>query len=141
MTNGEWSGRGGGGDAHPAGPAGGPGTGRADEHPHRDLRDRCNICCRFAAATASALAAAPSNGCPSGYQLLSVPTLTAEGYRVPALVDSPSRGVVGEGPGVGWGWIGQPGNGDGWVCAVQLGNQLTPFGLPVYNFIDNQLPA
>jgi hypothetical protein len=49
--------------------------------------------------------------------------------------------VVGEGPGVGRGWIGQPGNADGWVCAVQLGNQLTPFGLPVYNFIDNQLPA
>ena len=44
---------------------------------------------------------------------------------MPALVDSPSSGVVGEGPGVGRGWIGQPGNGDGWVCAVQLGNQLT----------------
>jgi hypothetical protein len=109
----------------------------------------CTVICAIAAtlaagsllAAASALAAAPSNGCPSGYQLLSVPTLTAEGYRVPALVDSPSSGVVGEGPGVGRGWIGQPGNGDGWVCAVQLGNQLTPFGLPVYNFIDNQLPA
>ena len=99
----------------------------------------CTVICAIAApvaagsllAAASALAAAPSNGCPSGYQLLSVP----------ALVDSPSSGVVGEGPGVGRGWIGQPGNGDGWVCAVQLGNQLTPFGLPVYNFIDNQLPA
>jgi hypothetical protein len=88
-----------------------------------------------------AQAAAPSNGCPSGYQLLSVPTLTAEGYKVPALIDSPTSGVVGEGPGVGNGWIGQPGNGDDWVCGVQLGNQLTPFGLPVYNFIDNQLPA
>ena len=109
----------------------------------------CTVICAIAAtlaagsllAAASALAAAPWNGCPSGYQLLSVPTLTGEGYRVPALVDRPSSGVVGEGPGVGRGWIGQPGNGEGWVCAVQLGNQLTPFGLPVYNFIDNQLPA
>ena len=65
----------------------------------------------------------------------------ASALAASALVDSPSSGVVGEGPGVGRGWIGQPGNGDGWVCAVQLGNQLTPFGLPVYNFIDNQLPA
>jgi hypothetical protein len=81
----------------------------------------CAIAATFAAgsllAAASALAAAPSNGCPSGYQLLSVPTLTAEGYRVPALVDNPSSGVVGQGPGVGRGWTGQPGNGDGWVCA------------------------
>lgn len=60
----------------------------------------CTAICAIAAAlaagsllaAASALAAAPSNGCPSGYQLLSVPT-------------------------------------------------LTPFGLPVYNFIDNQLAA
>ena len=94
-----------------------------------------------ALASGPALAAPPSNGCPSGYQLLSVQTLTAEGYKVPALVDSPTSGVVGEGPGVGNGWIGQPGNADGWVCGVKLGNQLTPFGLPVYNFIDNQLPA
>ena len=65
----------------------------------------------------------------------------AAGRGASALVDSPRSGVVGEGPGVRRGWIGQPGNGDGWVCAVQLGNQLTPFGLPVYNFIDNQLPA
>lgn len=92
-------------------------------------------------AAGPALAAAPSDGCPPGYQLLSVQALTAEGYQVPALVDSPTSGVVGAGPGTGEGWVGQPGNGDGWVCGVQLGNQLTPFGLPVYNFIDNQLPA
>ena len=105
----------------------------------------CAIAATLAAgsmvAAAPALAAPPANGCPSGNQLLSVPTLTSEGYQVPTLVDSPTSGMVGEGPGVGRGWIGQPGNGDGWVCAVQLGNQLTPFGLPVYNFIDNQLPA
>ena len=51
---------------------------------------------------------------------------------VPALVDSPASGVKS---------FGHPGDGDGWVCGHQLGNQLTPFGLPVYNFIDNQLPA
>jgi hypothetical protein len=79
-----------------------------------------------------ALAAPPPNGCPAGYQLLSVQTLTAEGYKVPALVDSPTSGVRS---------FGQPGNGDGWVCGVKNGNQLTPFGLPVYNFTDNQLPA
>lgn len=83
-------------------------------------------------AAAPALAAPPSNGCPAGYQLLSVQTLTAEGYKAPALVDSPASGLDS---------FGNPGNGDGWVCGVQLGNQLTPFGLPVYNFIDNQLPA
>ena len=79
-----------------------------------------------------AMAAPPPNGCPAGYQLLSVQTLTAEGYKVPALVDSPTSGVKS---------FGHAGNGDGWVCGHQLGNQLTPFGLPVYNFIDNQLPA
>jgi hypothetical protein len=79
-----------------------------------------------------AMAGPPPNGCPAGYQLLSVQTLTAEGYMVPALVDSPTSGVKS---------FGHPGDGDGWVCGHQLGNQLTPFGLPVYNFIDNQLPA
>ena len=76
--------------------------------------------------------AAPPNGCPAGYQVLSVQTLTAGACKVPALVDSPTSGLDS---------FGKPGNGDGWVCGVQLGNQLTPFGLPVYNFIDNQLPA
>jgi hypothetical protein len=79
-----------------------------------------------------AFAAAPTNGCPSGYELLSVQTLTAEGYRIPSLIDSPTSGALS---------FGQPGNGDGSVCGVQLGNKLTPFGLPLYNFIDNQLPA
>ena len=74
----------------------------------------------------------PSNGCPNGYQLLSVATLSSEGYKVPAKVDSPTSGIRS---------FGQPGNGDGWVCGVQLGNQLTSFGLPLYNFMDNQLPA
>ena len=86
----------------------------------------------FAPAGTPAMAAPPPSGCPAGYQLLSVQTLTAEGYMVPALVDSPTSGVKS---------FGHPGDGDGWVCGHQLGNQLTSFGLPVYNFIDNQLPA
>jgi hypothetical protein len=83
-------------------------------------------------AAAPALAAPPPNGCPAGYQLLSVQTLTAEGYHAPALVDSPTSGVLS---------YGKPANGDGYVCGVKRGNQLTPFGLPVYEFADNTLPA
>jgi hypothetical protein len=82
--------------------------------------------------TGSALAAAPTNGCPSGYQRLYVPTLTAEGYHLPALIDSPTSGILS---------FGQPGNNNDYVCGVQLGNQLTSFGLPVYEFTDDQLPA
>jgi hypothetical protein len=84
------------------------------------------------ALAGTALAGAPTNGCPSGYTRLSVPTLSAEGYRLPALIDSPTSGVLS---------FGQPGNNDQYVCGVQLGNQLTSFDLPVYNFIDDQLPA
>lgn len=80
----------------------------------------------------AAWAAAPSNGCPAGYELMSVATLSSQGYHVPALVDSPLSGVLS---------FGQPGNDDHYVCAVQLGKRLTSFGLPIYNFIDNQLPA
>ncbi len=79
-----------------------------------------------------ASAAAPANGCPAAFQLLSVPVLTAEGYHLPALVDSPTSGIKS---------FGQPGNGDGWVCGKQLGDRLTSFGGPLYLFIDNQLPA
>jgi hypothetical protein len=78
-------------------------------------------------------AAPPSDGCARGFQLLSVQTLTDQGYHVPALVDSPTSGVLSYGR--------YPGNGDGWVCGVPLGNQTTSFGLPVYEFIDDQLPA
>lgn len=77
-------------------------------------------------------AAPPDNGCPSGYQLLSVADLAAQGYQVPGRVDDPNSGVLS---------FGQPGNGDGLVCAVQLGNRLTPWGDPIYNFTDNGLPA
>ena len=59
----------------------------------------------------------------------------ASALAASALVDSPSSGVVGVGPG----WIARQRRRLG-VCRA-TGNQLTPFGLPVYNFIDNQLPA
>lgn len=80
----------------------------------------------------AALAGAPTNGCPAGFQLLSVATLLSLGYHVPALVDSPSSGIK---------TFGQPGNGDGFVCAIKQGNQVTLSGLQLYNFFDNQLPA
>lgn len=83
-------------------------------------------------AQVTAKADTSSNGCPTGYQLLSVATLTSEGYRVAAEVDSPTSGVLS---------YGQPGNGDGSVCGVRLGNRLTHFGLPFFNFIDDTLPA
>jgi hypothetical protein len=83
--------------------------------------------------SAPASAATPiSNGCPAGFQLLSVSTLSAEGYHAPGLVDDPNSGILS---------YGRPGNGDGLVCGVQLGHQTTSFGLPIYDFIDNTLPA
>ncbi len=80
----------------------------------------------------TAQAAAPSGGCPVGYQRLTVDSLTAQGYGVPGLVDDPSSGI--------WSF-GQPGNGNGFVCARQMGNRVTHFGGPYYNFLDDGLPA
>lgn len=101
-------------------------------------RAMTGLSCAVALSTATvvlsggaAFAAAPSDGCPAGFQLQSVDTLSGLGYRVPAQVDSPSCGVT---P------FGHSGNGDGYVCAVQLGKRVGSFG-PIYNFIDNQLPA
>ncbi len=102
-------------------------------------RTLTRLSCAVALSTATiglssgaAFADAPSNGCPAGYQLLSVAPLSALGYHVPGKVDSPLSGILS---------FGQPGNGDGSVCGVLLGKQVTSFGLPIYNFIDNQLPA
>lgn len=92
-------------------------------------------------ARLAASAAPPPNGCPAGYQLMSVTALSAQGYRVPAEVDSPTSGVVGHGSGNGASWVQSPGDGDGYVCARALGNQTTPWGGQLYDFIDNQLPA
>lgn len=84
------------------------------------------------AAATPAVAAPPSDGCPAGYSVLSVAVLSAAGYQVPAAVDSATSGIRS---------FGQPGNGNGLVCGVKLGNQLTPWGDPIYNFLDDQLPA
>jgi len=73
-----------------------------------------------------------ADGCPAGYTALSVADLTSQGYRVPGQVDDPASGLLS---------YGRPGNGDGVVCGVQLGNQLTTFGDPLYNFMDDTLPA
>jgi hypothetical protein len=86
----------------------------------------------IALAAPPSWAAARGNSCPAGYTLMSVADLSALGYTVPAQVDSPTSGILS---------FGQPGNGDGYVCAVKLGNQLTPWNTPIYNYIDNQLPA
>jgi hypothetical protein len=79
-----------------------------------------------------ALAAPLSDGCPAGYDLLSVAVLAPQGYRVPGQVDDPNSGVRS---------FGSLGNGDGWVCAVALGSRTTPWGGQIYNFWDNTLQA
>lgn len=83
-------------------------------------------------AAVPAQADAPTTGCPRGYTLLSVADLTAQGYRVPLKVDNPNSGILS---------FGRPGNGDGYICAVAVGNQTTPFGTQLYQFFDNTLPA
>lgn len=84
----------------------------------------------FAAAPASA-AEPVANGCPAGFELLSVDELTQQGYQLPSLVDDPTSGYAS---------FGQPGNGDGWVCGVPL-HHLTFLGLQGYNFLDNNLQS
>ena len=81
------------------------------------------------ALAAPAQAVAPSAGCPSGFQRLEVAPLTSAGYRVPALVDSPDQNLS-------FGHV--AGNGNGFVCAVPLGNQQFD-GLQIYNFFDDSL--
>lgn len=87
------------------------------------------------AATAGTLAvgpalAAPAIGCPTSYQLLSVSDLSTLGYAVPAQMDDPTSGFRS---------FGHAGNGNGWVCALPLGNQTTSFGAQLYNFMDDTL--
>ena len=89
--------------------------------------------------TGPALATAPSAGCPAGYQLLSVQSLTAQGYKAPAEVDDPTSGVES---------FGRPGNGDGFVCgralpqAACIAHASGPCPVPVfYEFEDDVLPA
>jgi len=66
----------------------------------------------------------------SAFFLWSVAEHLTAGYRLPLLVDSPISGVRS---------FGQPGNGDGYVCAHLLG--VTENGQPLYKFLDDVLPA
>ena len=63
---------------------------------------------------------------------MAVADLAPQGYRVPGQVDDPSSGVKS---------FGSPGNGDGYVCAQEIGNRTTPWGGQLYQFWDNVLPA
>jgi len=82
------------------------------------------------AAVGPATADPVSSGCPAGYSVLAVADLAPQGYQVPGQVDDPESGIVS---------FGRPGNGDGLVCGVALGNQTTPWGGQVYNFWDDTL--
>ncbi|HUR15532.1 MAG TPA: hypothetical protein VM097_13735 [Mycobacteriales bacterium] len=80
----------------------------------------------------TAHAAAPANGCPNGYSLMSIDELAPQGYRVPGQVDDPSSGIRS---------FGEPGNGDGLVCAQAIGSRTTSWGGQLYQFWDNTLLA
>jgi hypothetical protein len=89
-------------------------------------------------AATAASADTQVGSCPAGFQLLSVVALTAEGYHLPALIDNPDL-VLGNPHSNAW--LQQPGNNDGWVCALPEGNRTTSFGGQLYLFVDDQLPA
>jgi hypothetical protein len=82
------------------------------------------------AASGPASASAPTNGCPRSFFLWSVAEHLPMGYHLPVVIDDPTSGVRS---------FGQPGNGDGYVCAHLLGK--TENGQPLYEFFDNTLPA
>jgi hypothetical protein len=82
----------------------------------------------FTATSGPASALPTETGCPSGFQVLSVAELTAQGYRVPAILDDPANG----------------GNGNGLVCGLPLPQQACGPDCPVpvfYQFSDDNLPA
>ncbi len=79
-------------------------------------------------------------GCPAGFSLFAVPVPGTSPYGLPARLDDPANG----------------GNGDGYVCALQLPiavvaaycNHLEPracrleeLGLPLYEFTEDNNPA
>jgi hypothetical protein len=78
-----------------------------------------------------AAAGPPTNGCPNGYSAVAVAFLASQGYQVPGQVDDPTSGINS---------FGRPGNGDGYVCAQEIGNRTTPWGGQLYQFWDNTLP-
>jgi hypothetical protein len=85
-----------------------------------------------AGSVATAQAGQPSNGCPNGYTLMAVADLSAQGYQVPGQVDDPTSGIKS---------FGSAGNGDGLICAQEIGHQTTSWGGQLYQFWDNTLRA
>lgn len=90
------------------------------------------LCLSAAAAgsVGSAQAAPSDTGCPNGYTVMAVSDLATRGYQVPGQVDDPNSGIKS---------FGHFGNGDGLVCAQEIGNQTTTFGDQLYQFWDNAL--
>lgn len=86
----------------------------------------------MAGSVVTAQAGSSNSGCPSGYTVMAVADLTALGYHVPAQVDDPNSGIKS---------FGRLGNGDGLVCAQEIGPQTTSFGGQLYEFWDNTLPV
>lgn len=86
----------------------------------------------MAGSVATAQAGSPNSGCPGGYTVMAVADLAALGYQVPGQVDDPNSGIKS---------FGRPGNGDGLICAQEIGHQTTSFGGQLYQFWDNTLRA
>ena len=86
----------------------------------------------LAGSVATAQADPSGTGCPNGYTVMAVADLAALGYHVPGLVDDPTSGVKS---------FGRLGNGDGLICAQEIGHQTTSFGGQLYEFWDNTLPV
>ena len=78
---------------------------------------------------ASASAATPTNGCPAGFEVISVAQAESEGYRLARVVDESVDKP--------------PGNRDGYACRRPLGDGVfhTFPGRPdtVYQWMDNRL--
>ncbi len=68
----------------------------------------------------------PETGCPSGYLVLSVETLTDHPYQLPAIIDN-------------------GGNSNGYVCGLPLPGAVSDaYGVPgrqLYIFVDDNSPA
>lgn len=86
----------------------------------------------MAGSVTSAAAGTSGTGCPNGYTLMAVADLSPQGYQVPGQVDDPNSGIKS---------FGSPGNGDGLICAQEIGNRTTPWGGQLYQFWDNTLPG
>ena len=86
----------------------------------------------MAGTVATAQAGGSPGGCPKGYAVMSVSDLATLGYQVPGQVDDPNSGIKS---------FGRLGNGDGFVCAQEIGHQTTTFGGQLYEFWDNTLPV